>query len=89
MVKIHVVVVVLVGTDTTVYVGIDIKRQTCKTFESLNNRMFSFKSVLIRIFSPPLKDPKVWEKIIPFWKTKQNKPSLTSVFLHSMQRHPC
>lgn len=61
------------GTDKTVYVGINTKRQTCKTFKTLNNRMFSFKSVLIRIFGPPLKDPKVWEKIIPFWKKKKQK----------------
>lgn len=36
--------------------------------------MFSFKSGLVRIFSPPLKDPKVWEKIIPFWKKKKTNP---------------
>lgn len=38
--------------------------------------MFSFKYVLILMFSSPLKDPKVWETAIPFWKnkTKPNPP---------------
>lgn len=35
--------------------------------------MFSFKYVLILMFSSPFKDPKVWETAIPFWKKKQNQ----------------
>lgn len=70
-------------TDKTVYVGINAKRQTCKTFKSLK-----ITDVLLQTcahingqLSP--NDPKVWETAIPFWKKakpKQTNPSLSLCF---------